>query len=287
MRFSHHKPLVGILLLGMAVLSGGLLLLATPTSADGRLAVAASLPPLATLAEEVGGPQVAVSVLIPAGRSPHSYEPSPGDVRRLAQADLLVLVGHPSHLFEQRLVAARENDAPQLVLTELAAGTPAAGSAHPWLSPPVLVAAARALAGELAELDPVHAAAYRERAERFAAEVEQLDGELRRQLVASPCRTFLVDHPAWDAFAAHYGLHQLAVEVDGKEPGPATLVRVVAAARAVRVRLLLVQPGVPQARSRSVAQAVGAEERILDPLSPDLLGTLRRAAQAVSEGCRP
>lgn len=250
---------------------------------------AATVAPLGSLLADVAGDRWTVRVLIPPGRSPHDYEPSPGDLKTLASARFLFRVGHPSFTFEERLLlplAQRPKALEVLSLADLGAPAVLGEDPHPWLSPPLLETTARALGESLAKLDPEAAADYRRRAAAKAELFRALDGELARILDAGGCRTFLVDHPAWGAFAAHYGLHQLAIEREGKDPGPATLARTVEAARAAGLRLLLVRPGRPAARSLSVARSLGAETAELDPLAPDLEANLRRAAELVAGGCR-
>jgi len=281
-RFAAAAALLGI--------SGGALLAQAP-AVPSPLAVAASLPPLGYLAERVGGERVTVAVAIPAGRSPETYQPTPRDLSRLRGARLLVRAGAPVFIFEERLVAAirgRSDDLRLLSLEAVARALPdyeMPEDPHLWLAPPVVAAAARELAAALATLDPDHGDGYRERAAELTAELAALDRELRLLLARSPCRTLLVDHPAWGGFAAHYGLRQLAVEVDGKEPGPASLARLLREARASGIRLIVERPGHPVASTRSVARALGAEIATVDPLAPRLLDTLREIAALASRSC--
>ncbi|MDY7094950.1 MAG: zinc ABC transporter substrate-binding protein [Acidobacteriota bacterium] len=249
----------------------------------------ATIEPLGYLLDRVGGERVDVQVLIPTGRSPHEYEPRPGDLKALLESDLLLRVGHPSFAFEERLLEStteRSPDLQQISLMEVA-GTAVEGleEPHPWLAPPVLELIARELGERLAEIDPEGADGYRQRAEAFAAEARALEAELAQFLAASPCRAFLVDHPAWGAFARRYGLVELAIEHGGKEPGPASLQHTVEAARVARIQLMLVRPGRPEATSLSVARALGAETEVLDPLSRDIPATLRKAAELISRSC--
>ncbi|MCB1057547.1 MAG: zinc ABC transporter substrate-binding protein [Acidobacteria bacterium] len=278
-------------------LAGALTLLAACTAeAPGASSPAASPPPVAaatvaplgTLLADVAGNRWSVRVLIPPGRSPHDYEPSPGDLRTLSEARLLLRVGHPSFVFEQRLLvpaAQRRVPLETLSVEELVSTSDEAKDPHPWLSPPVLVAASRVLGERLSELDPAGAKGYRQRAATEVRRFTRLDTELREILETGGCRTFLVDHPAWGAFAEHYGLEQLAIEHEGKDPGPATLTRTVEAARAAGVRRLLVRPGRPAARVLSVARSLGADTAELDPLAPDVEDTLRQAATLIAGGC--
>lgn len=258
----------------------------TAGEAPDPLPVAATLPPLGWLAERVGGPQVEVTVLIPPGRSPHTYEPTPRDVEGLRRARLVVRAGHPSLLFEERLLGMvqGEGGARQISLTAVAGslGEPGlGGEPHPWLAPPVLAAAAGELARALGQLVPGSREAFDARAAELTTEMGVLDAELRERFAGRPAPVFLVDHPAWGAFAHLYGLTQLALEVDGKEPGPASLARILAQARRAGVRRLLVGAAPAGPQLRNVARSLGAEIAVLDPLAPDVPANLRRAADLI------
>ncbi len=253
--------------------------------------VAASLPPLGYLVERVGGERVRLAVAIPAGRSPETYQPTPRDLSRLRGARLLVRAGAPVFIFEQRLVTAirgRSGDLRLLSLDEVAralADYEMPEDPHLWLAPPVLAAAAEELAAALAALAPDHRDEFHRRAAELQAELAALDRELRGRIAGSPCRTLLVDHPAWGGFAAHYGLRQLAVEVDGKEPAPASLAGLLREARAAGIRLVIERPGHPVASTRSVARALDAEIATVDPLAPRVLDTLREIAELAARSC--
>jgi zinc transport system substrate-binding protein len=262
----------------------------TPTHGVAPVPVVAAVPPLGWLAEQVGGDRVAVRVLISPGRDPHHFEPTPGDVRGLGEARLALRVGHPAFGFEERLLAPLSRRSAPIATVSLAevaqkAGASLGGDPHLWLSPPVLVEAAGRLAEVLAELDPQGAARYRQRGAALQEELRALDERLLERLAASPCRTFLVDHPAWGSFAERYGLTQLALEIDGKEPGPASLVRLMGEAESAGIRKLLVLPGKPSGSTRTISRTLGADVETLDPLAPEVPATLERLADLVARSC--
>jgi len=267
-----------------------------PAQGTEPIPVVATVPPLGWLLEQVGGEAVAVQVLIPPGRSPHSFEPTPGDVQGLGRARFCLRVGHGAFGFEERLLAPlyradrRPAGTPPVSIVRLdevakTVGISLAGDPHLWLAPPVLVDVAGRVAEALATVDPAGAAEYRRRGAVLQDTLKALDQRLAARLAASPCRTFLVDHPAWGNFADHYGLTQLALEVDGKSPGPASLVRLMGEAERAKIRLLLVEPGPPKRSAATVARTLGAEIETLDPLAPDVPANLERVVDLVTRSC--
>jgi len=240
----------------------------------------ASVPPLAWLVDRVGGERVETAVLIPPGASPHAFEPSPRQVAAATGADLLVVVGDPDFAFEARLVERLEADRRRALVVELvaAAEVTADGSLDPhlWLVPRHLENAAAAIADALADIDPEAEGLYRANLARLDGELEALDDELRRELGALAGSSFYVEHPAWGHLAAEYGLTQVALEEEGKEPGAARLVESIDAARRDGVTTVLVQRGLAARAGRTLADEIGAEVVEVDPLAYDVAANLRR-----------
>jgi zinc transport system substrate-binding protein len=140
--------------------------------------------------------------------------------------------------------------------------------------------AARRVADALTELDPDNGSLYRQNLERFEEEVDDLDRSLRSELAGLEGREILVYHPAWGCLAREYGLTQVAIEKEGKEPGPSGLTALVGQARKAGVRVIFVQQGFSTKSAQVVAEEVGARVVALDPLAYDWLANLRAVAAA-------
>lgn len=240
------------------------LLLASPAAAA-PLAAVATITPLGFLLEELGGERVAVHVLVPAGATPHAFEPRPSDQLRIAEAKLFVVAGAGIDDWVARL--ASSEGPPPLVLLPALAGEPT--DPHFWLDPigvrdrvlPVLEAA-------LVAADGASAAHYAERRRTFAHALTALDAEIRGMLAGVPRRPLVPTHPAWGAFAARYGIPLLdAVQhVAAEEPTPRTLARLADAARAGGAAAVLVEPQLPAAAADALAEALGVPAVMADPL---------------------
>jgi zinc transport system substrate-binding protein len=268
----------------------------------GPLQVTASLPPLAWLADRVGGGRIETTVMLPPGASPHAWEPSPRQMGGLTAADLVVAVGDPHLAFEQRQVErllAERPDVPVVRLTEAVAAERTSEDhraahlderetrhedPHLWVAPDHLRAGARAVAAALERADAAGADTYRGNLAALESELDALDADLRAAFAALDPPAFLVQHPAWGHLAAQHGLEQVAIEEEGKEPSPQRLVAVIERARRDGLRVVLVQPGVSDAAARAVAREVGAEVVTADPLAYDVPAALRGFAAAVAAG---
>jgi zinc transport system substrate-binding protein len=96
-----------------------------------------------------------------------------------------------------------------------------------------------------------------------------------------------VFHPAWGYLARDYGLIQLAIERDGKEPSPDDLARVTRVAGERGIRVIFTQPQFTESGARTVARALDARLVPIDPLALDWDGNLRRVSEVLVESFAP
>lgn len=155
---------------------------------------------------------------------------------------------------------------------------------HVWLAPQLALRIAANIRDALTAADPAGQAHYARNHARLATELEQLDAELGHAFSARPGGSFLVFHPAWGYLAEAYGLRQLAVESEGKEPGPRGLQRLIEQARAAGIETVFVQPQYAPAAAETLARALGGRTVVIDPLAEDYIVNLRRAGHAIAQG---
>lgn len=157
---------------------------------------------------------------------------------------------------------------------------------HIWLSPELVAKQAQTMTKVLCDLDPDYADKYRANLKEFLAELKTLDAELAAMLKPAKSKGFLVFHPSWGYFAQTYGLHQTAIEVEGKEPGPRELAEIIAKAKAEHATTVFVQPQFSQRTAQAVADAIGGDVVAADPLARDWDDNLRRVAKAMAKAAR-
>jgi zinc transport system substrate-binding protein len=268
---------------------------AAPAAAaqSGSLRAFVSILPQKDFVERVAGARVEVSVLVGPGQSPATYEPTPGQIARLASARVYFRIGVP---FEAAWLGRIRAAGPALEIVDTAAeirrravdqvtagGAPAEGGPedpHVWTDPALVKTMARAIRDALARLDPTHADEYARNEVAFEADLDALDAEIRRRLSAARGRAFLAFHPSWGYFADAYGLRQIPIESGGKEPGPRTLAAVVERAKALGVRVVFVQEQFSRRTAEAIAQEIGARVVVVDPLAGDYLSNLRSVAES-------
>ncbi len=259
------------------------------------LPVAASIAPAAYLVDRLAGPLATTTVMVPTGAEEETWSPTPRQLAALLAARVYVAVGHPAFVFESRDLLPLLRIHPEIRLISMAQGVdplpmgppPHGGTAssdpHIWLAPAPMAAAARSVAAALVAVDPAHSAIYAANLRRLEQDLLVLDTAFRR-VAAGPQRVrFVSYHPAWGHLAHQYGFEQLAVEADGKDPGTASLVALVAAARSHDVHLVLVPAGLPARLTDSLAAAIRGQVVTVDYMARDWLSMMQRLAVLFAE----
>ncbi len=233
-----------------------------------RLSVAVSIAPQAFLVEGIAGGHVDVFVVIPPGADPHSYEPSPGTMRAVSDADLYLAIGLP---FEDQWLSRIGDSAPNLVVARIDPGIErtADGDPHVWMSPALMRILASNTEGLLERADPAFAENYRSGLERTLATIDSVDAEVWSLLEGMHGESFVALHPAYAYFAHDYGLVQIALEVEGAEPTPSELSAVVEAARASGSRVVIVSPGFSTGAAEALSIELGISPVPHDQLPRD------------------
>jgi len=259
-----------------------------PVADSERLQVVATVEPLAGLVERVAPDLIDVTVLIPAGASPVSYEPSVSRLRAASAADLFVSVGHPAFAWEETWLAGLLRSGSARLISSSDGCDLIGDDPHVWLS----LDCARGIAERVASAvihsrtesaDSVNAALG-----RLLAEMDELVHEADSTLAPRAGGAFVVLHPAWGYVAREYGLRQIAVLDHGSsDAGPAELAEIVSLARASGLTNVIVQPQFAAEPAMLVAVELGGTTVLLDPLDRDWVSSYRRTVQVLSREVRP
>ncbi len=238
-----------------------------------RLLVAASIPPLADMVRQVGGHRVDVLTMVPPGASPHTYEPTPSQMRDLARARLLFLNGVGLEFWADKAVEAADN--PQLQVVVLSQGMDilqhsahAQGNPHLWLSPRRAMTYVARIRDALIAADPAGEAVYRRNAQAYLTQLRTLDADIRQAVATFRSKEMVTFHAAWAYFIADYGLHQAAVlePTPGKEPSAAEIAQIVAVVKASGAPAVFAEPQFSPRAMQAIAEAAGVPVLTLDPL---------------------
>lgn len=257
-------------------------------AAEKRPRVLTSFLPIYCWTVHVAGDFADVENLLSAKAEPHEYTFAPGDARRLAQADLILVNGLSMEgwlpKFLRSTPAARER-----VVTvtaglkgELIAGghhhghdhdhsahdESAHANPHTWLDPQLAAHGVSNILAALQKLDPTHAAGYASNAHVYLAKLRQLDIDIRQNLAGLTNRAVVTYHDAFPYFARRYGFEIAGVveEVPDVSPTGRHLTQLGRTMRERKIRAIFIPPGGASRVARQLATDLRATLGELDTL---------------------
>lgn len=260
-----------------------------------------TIGPLAEFANAIGGDRVSVSVLVPPGAEPHTFEPTPSDMMKIADADIYIKNGAGLEFWMDRILQAN----PQMLIIDSSEGIDfvsedtdsekdgqiqdIAGSAvdpHIWLSTKNAVIQVSNICDGLVQTDPAGEDEFIKNRDLYIDRLRSLDSDINRSLEGSRRRTFVVHHPAWTYFARDYGLTQIPIMENDREPGPRYLAAVVERARAEGISVIFVEPEFNQKAAEVLAKELNSSVVYIDPLAGNYLESLKYSAERIAESMK-
>jgi zinc transport system substrate-binding protein len=280
--------------------------------------VTVSILPQQYIVEKIAGGSVDIAVMVGANANHETYEPKPSQMKLLAKSDIYFTVGLPfEEAWLERFAAAspkmgivdtgagiekiefhhhdedaehakhdedehadhrdhdedEENHAAEHNHHDHDGLDP-----HIWLDPVLVKIQSKTIANALSKKYPQNSALYAKNYENFAKELDKLNAQLSEKLSVLKNRSFFVFHPSWGYFAKRYGLEQIFVEVEGKEPKAAELIEILKTAKAKNIKALLAEPQVSEKNAKIVADEIGAKLVKVDPMKKDLSKNLNELA---------
>jgi zinc transport system substrate-binding protein len=282
-----------------------------------KVPVFVSILPQKYFVERIGGDRVDVSVMVTPGASPHIYEPKPQQMVALSKARVYFAIGvefervwlekFSSVNREMRIVHTQEGIAKLPMETHRHRERaderrhdvhskhkdgerdhqPGIKDPHIWLSPALAMVQARNIVQGLIRVDPDHQTVYGKNYKALIKELVDLDAELFGVFKGAGQKAeFMVFHPAWGYFARAYGLSQVPVEIEGKEPKPAELKRLIQHAKEKEIKVVFVTPQFSTRSAEALAKAIGGQIAFVDPLAEDWAGNMREAAEKFKAAMR-
>ena len=268
-----------------SLLIAGFLSVCSPQPASQEKTLYVSILPMRSLVKEIVGEDFRIEVLVPPGASPETFEPTPRQFIGLNEAQLVFNVGLLE--FETALLDKIE-DRTKIVdlsrgIVRIEGSCAHAGrngsdhahgvDPHVWTSPRALQRMAKNA------YEAIHArwpdsAKYTANHARLQEELRQLDLRTAEKIARSGIRYFIIYHPALTYYARDYGLRQVAIETDGKEPSAKQLTAIIRQAREDGVRRIFYQKQFPASTVEVIARDIDAEYVAIDPLDRDAIANI-------------
>ena len=155
---------------------------------------------------------------------------------------------------------------------------------HIWLSPKNAKIMAENTYQGLARADPLHKAEYRANTDSYLRDLDTLDADISHEISHKQIHTIMVYHPAWSYFARDYGLLQIPIETDGKDPTPKGLENLVRQAKEGNITVVFASPEYSTKSADVIAKEIGGSVALVSPLEEDYLGNIRKVSSAFTRG---
>jgi zinc transport system substrate-binding protein len=287
-------------------------------SADPALKIAVSVLPQTEWIQEIGGNNVEVQALIPAGASPATYSPTANELTYLGNADVWFQIGLITFDIanEDALV---ENAKPGMQVINLSVGldllelgsidhqeeehedddheehsSPVAAEdehdheegaidPHIWNSPTRVIQMVQKINQTLSTIDPTNAATYASNTAAYITKLEQLNSSISETMAGVQNRHMIIFHPSWGYFAHDYDLEMIALEDEGKDPSSEHFAEVIEIAKDKQVGTIFTQAEFSAEQAQAFSEEVCVEIVTLYPLAPNYIENMNTTANLIAE----
>ena len=247
-----------------------------------RLGVVVTILPQADFVEKVGGDRVRVTVMVPPGASPHTYEPTPDQLMEISKARIYFKVGSGvefENVWMDRIRAMN----PDMVIIDGSEGiTKREGDPHIWNSPINAKKMVENIYNGLIQVDPSNADEYTRNKDNYLQELDDLDRYIHERLDGFTNRVFMIYHPTLGYFAEEYNLTQIAIEHEGKEPTPQVIRACIDKAKIYNLSYVYVAPQFATEHAETIAREIDGQIVFIDPLPRSYIPNMRSVADSLS-----
>jgi len=267
------------------------------TTAWAKLNVVVSIQPELEFVQKIGGEKIKTTLMVPAGKSPHTYEPKATQMKAITHADLYLAIGVE---FEKVWLEKFKNQNQHLIIQDLSKDINKSAmlptheyhdertqglDPHIWVDPVRVRQIAKNIYQALSQEDPANQAYYLAHLNSYLNELNDLDQEIRSILKEVPKGSvFMVFHPAWGYFAQRYNLKQLPIEIEGKSPKPRQLIQIIKEAKKAQVKAIFTQPEFSDQMAQTIAKELKIEVIKTSPLAKAWAKNLLKLARAIAKG---
>jgi zinc transport system substrate-binding protein len=278
-----------------------------------EIGVLVTIVPQAEMVEYIGGEYVNVTTMVPAGQDPHTFEPTPEQMNKVAQATAYFKVGsgvefeviHMDTILEQNsalqifdcseditVISFDEHFGHEEHHEEGDEDEHENGEKHDhngtdphiWLSPENFKKMAETIYNGLVEIDPEHQEEYNKNYQSYISNLDSLNTNISTLLEPYENNSFMVYHPAWGYFGDTYHLHMIAIEDEGKQPGPGGIDAIITQAQEHNITVIFVAPQFDTSSAETIADEINGEVVFANPLMTNYMETITQLAEDMLTG---
>lgn len=264
-----------------------------PKSKSNKIGVVVTILPQAGFVEKLGGEKIHVTVMVPPGASPHTYEPTPSQMKEVANAEIYFKVGSGVEFeltwldkiikINKKIKVVDCSKGIELIKMGNENNSDDGDDPHIWLSPKNAKKIVENICNGLIQIDPENEDNYTKNKNNYLKELDDVDNYIYEKLGNFTNRNFLIYHPSFGYFAKEYNLTQISVEHKGKEPTLKVIQDCVELAKKYNLSYVYVAPQFSKKGAETIANEINGESITIDPLAKDYISNIKKVADSLSK----
>lgn len=248
--------------------------------------VSVSILPQKYFIERIAGDYLQVNVMIPPGMSPATCDLSTGQLKKLYDSELCFTIGYLpfeiTHLYpalQNKQDIQVINHSKNIELISGSCGHSHEGDheheggvdPHIWMSPRYAKQMATDILQTLSEKYPEQQASFEANYKKLTEDIDSVAARAEQVLSDKQNKSFLIYHPALTYFAKDYGMEQISIENEGKEPNPAHIKEIIDMMNAKNIHIIFIQNQFDVTNAESIAKQTGESITPINPLNENWL----------------
>jgi zinc transport system substrate-binding protein len=258
----------------------------------GTKIITVSIAPYSYFIREIAGNDFGVNIMVPPGSNPHIYEPYPGQIRQLRKSVAYVSNGFLGfemtwldRFYEMnktmRKISLGDKIDP-IFSTDKHEGEHSEGTdPHYWVSSACALVMASEVKDLICQLNPSGLQKYQANYDSLKVKILSVDKKAKSLFTGFAGESFMIYHPNLAYLARDYGLNEIPVEFEGKEPPPSRLKELIDIAASKKIKTIFVQREFDSKNAREIAREIGGNVVVIDPLSEDWLKSTNDIIEAL------
>jgi len=251
----------------------------TETRKNDQAHIVVTILPQKYFVDRITGETLAVTVMVPPGSNPATYEPLPRQMQNLEKAGIYLIMGHLG--FENTWLNKMSEINPEMNITDLSNGIDMLMSDHShsndyhshvtdphiWLSIDNAGIIAKNIYNSLILYKPESKELFEQNYLILLSEIDSLKETASKKLDGTRTKSFLIYHPSLSYLAHEFGLNQISIENEGKEPTPSNLTAIIRTAREKNIKCVFIQKQFNIEKANIIAKEINAQIIQIDPLA--------------------
>ena len=259
---------------------------------NGKIGVVVSLGPEVEWVNAVGGDKVNVSLMVPSGSDPHTYEPLPNQLTQVSNAKMYIEIGS-SIEFENNYMDKIKEANPNMLVVNASQGIQLIPNSaeneaetvdpHVWVDPKNAKIMVNNIYNGLVQEDPADKDYFQKNRDQYLQQLDQLDKNTTQLLKGKQNTTILIFHPAFGYYAKDYNLTIVGAMINDEEPSPQRIAMMVDIAKKNNITIVYSEPQYDPKFMQSIASQINGQVLTVSDLDEHYIQNMKNVAMAFSK----